>query len=523
MPNIFDGLKKISDKDMIEQIALLETMNITNISKPIVQKAKKKTINIINFISTKIGRNHVIEEPEVKEIWTLIDEKKEELKKCTRKELNARLLDVLIEKTQNDADNLSEDEISMEVIEQTAKLYKLYDNLTPSKKADYIYSRYNEKLEGKAKEFINDQPFIDLQETTANIEEIINNMDEKQRKEFTQSIEIESLTLLNVWKKIDRQHFARLIWLSVRAYGGRFTPEKEALPSFVDKENEVEIVKKDEELKKSQKELIELKDKIESYKAKITSIENSLKKENRLLNNAVKNKNQAEEDIIELAEKNVKLEEFRKLHEDKVNELKEQIESAALVEEVDSLTEEFRTVKFSSIDINNKISDIKIEVTYKNELIEDSTKLIGDKEESIKQIGSEFQQLKVEAEDLVNAYNEKKKEVNTKEEIKRNEIFERWSKFFNKFTFEYNNLNNVVNFSRKELLQIEECLYELHYIKNPMSISMGVIEDKSGKNGKEEYQYIDINFPNNFQVEIQYKVLGNAEKNVHIVEITTEL
>ena len=34
--------------------------------------------------------------------------------------------------------------------------------------------------------------------------------------------------------------------------------------------------------------------------------------------------------------------------------------------------EEFKKVKFDAIDINNKISDISIEVTYKNELIEDN-------------------------------------------------------------------------------------------------------------------------------------------------------
>jgi len=76
MPNIFDGLRKISDDDIIEQIVLLETMNITNISKPIAQKAKKKTVSIINFLASKIGKNDMIKEPEVKEIWTLIDERK---------------------------------------------------------------------------------------------------------------------------------------------------------------------------------------------------------------------------------------------------------------------------------------------------------------------------------------------------------------------------------------------------------------------------------------------------------------
>ena len=47
MPNIFDGLRKISNNDIIEQIAFIETMNITNISKPIVKRLRKKTISII--------------------------------------------------------------------------------------------------------------------------------------------------------------------------------------------------------------------------------------------------------------------------------------------------------------------------------------------------------------------------------------------------------------------------------------------------------------------------------------------
>lgn len=91
--------------------------------------------------------------------------------------------------------------------------------------------------------------------------------------------------------------------------------------------------------------------------------------------------------------------------------------------------------------------------------------------------------------------------------------------FFYKFTFEFNDLRNVVNFSRKELLYIEECLYELHFTKDPMALSMGLIEDTDNK---EEYQYMDVGFPDKFQIEIQYKVLDNEEKNVNIVEITTE-
>jgi hypothetical protein len=519
MPNIFDGLRKISDENIIEEIALLETMNITNISKPIIQKAKKKTISIINFIGNKIGKNPKMQEPEIKEIWTLINEKKDELKNYTRAELDERLLNILMEKSKNDIENPTEDEVSIEVIEEAAKLYKLYDNLTPAQKADNVYLKYCEKLNGKAIEYINEQPFIDLQETSESIEEILNNMNEEQKREFEQSVEVEKLTLLNVWKKLDRQHFARVVWLAVKSYGGRFTPKEEMLPSFIENEKEVEMIKREIDLKKSQEELLEIKNKIELCKDKINSIENSLQKENRSLNNAITRKNKAEEDIIDLEKMNVKLGEFKKSQEDKLEEIKEKMENVVL-EELDSLMEEFKIVKFNTIDINNKLSDINIKIIYKNELIQDNIKEIASKEENIKNIGNEFKQLKIEAHNLVKIYNEKKEEVHKKEEYKTNEIFERWSNFYNKFTFEFNNLTNIVNFSRKQLLHVEECLYELHFSKDPMALSMGVIESKDNK--KDECEYIDVIFPDKYQIEIQYKVLNSHEKYVHIVEIATE-
>ena len=427
----------------------------------------------------------------------------------------------LLEKFKNHIEDPTEDEISIEVIEEAAKLYKLYKSSTPSQKADNIYLKHCEKLEGKAKEYLKEQQFIDLKEATEIVEETLRNIGEEKKTDFEQSVDIENLTLLNAWRNVDRQLFVRLVWLSVKGYGGRFTPKEEILPSFMENEKEVEIIKQEEDLKKSQKGLLELKNKIKLCKEKINSIEKSLKEKSRLLNNSIKNKSQTEEDIINLEELKIKLEKVKKLQEDKLKELKEQIENAVL-KKLDSLMEEFRKVKFDTIDINNKISDINIECTYKNELIKDNIKQIASMQKNIEKISSEFEQAKIEKNNLIKTYNEKKEEVHKKEECKRDEIFERWDKFFNKFIFEFNDLSNVVNFTREELLHVEECLYELYFTKDPMALSMGVIEDTDNKEDKDEYQYIDVSFPDEFQVEIQYKVLDNEEKNVHIVEITTE-
>ena len=142
-----------------------------------------------------------------------------------------------------------------------------------------------------------------------NFYKVEKNMDEEQRKDFEQSVDVEKLTLLSAWRKMDRQLFTRIVWLSVKAYGGRFTPKEEMLPSFMENEKEVDAIKKEEDLKKSQEELSELKNEIQIGKEKINSMENSLKEKNRLLNNAIKNKSKAEEDIISLGKMNIKLEE----------------------------------------------------------------------------------------------------------------------------------------------------------------------------------------------------------------------
>lgn len=520
MPNIFDGLKNISNDDMIEQIALLETMNLTNISKPIAQKAKQKTINIINFIAIKMGKQNTIKEPEVKEIWTLIDEKKKELKKYTRLDLDKILLNVLMEKYKNDIEDPTEDKVSVTVIEEAAKLYKLYKKSTPAQKADNIYLKYCENLKGKSEEYLINQYLIDLKETTENMEETLINIDEEQKRDLEQSVDVEKLTLLNVWRKIDRHLLARIVWLSVKACGGKFTPNEEILPSFIENEKEYDIIKQDNDFKGLQEELLEVNNKVNSFTEKINSIENILKENSSSLNNKIKNKNENEEDIINLEKINLKLEEVKKSQEDKLEELKKQMENEnANLKKLDSLMEDFKNVKFDLIDTTNKIFDINGQITLKRQLINSDIKEIESTEENINKLVSELKETKVEKDNLIKSSIEKEEALHKKEELKSNEILERWSRFFIKFTFEVSNLSNVMNFTREELLHVEECLYELHVTKDPMALSMGLIEDKRNK---EEYPYIDISLPNKFKFEIQYKVLDNEEKNIHIVEIANK-
>ena len=47
MPNIFDGIEKISDAEVREQIAVLESINMINISKPMIGKVTKNIVRLL--------------------------------------------------------------------------------------------------------------------------------------------------------------------------------------------------------------------------------------------------------------------------------------------------------------------------------------------------------------------------------------------------------------------------------------------------------------------------------------------
>ena len=145
-------LKTVGD-DLLDFLRFMETHNIDMLYIPIEKELRvtyRYRQDLLN--REKLGRNTAAQR--ISRIVAFYEYcfdnnlfTKEELKNSTREELEERLFDVIIEKTQNDIEEPSEDEISIEVIEEAAKLYKLYENITPSKKADSIYLKYNEKID----------------------------------------------------------------------------------------------------------------------------------------------------------------------------------------------------------------------------------------------------------------------------------------------------------------------------------------------------------------------------------------
>jgi len=194
MPNIFEGLKKTSDNDIIEQVALLETINISNISKPMIQKTSRKAIRVINYLGKRIGKNPQIKEPEVKEIWDLIDEKRNELKLCTRLELNYKMLSALKSKSRCDKVIQSDDGISIKVIEESAISFKIPDDLTPAQKADAVYIRFTERMLENVQKTLKKQDDKTANRTTKSIDKSLEGMTDEQKQQLRNALNVEKLT-----------------------------------------------------------------------------------------------------------------------------------------------------------------------------------------------------------------------------------------------------------------------------------------------------------------------------------------
>lgn len=512
MPNIFDGINKLSDNELIEQIALLETINMYNLSKPIAQKAIKKAVNIINFLGNKIGKDPNIKEPEVKEIWILLEEKTNELKEYTREELNERLKEILIEKSKNKSDEPSEDEISVKVIEEAAKLYKINDNLTPAKKADLTYLNYSKKNDENEERHLKGENIQEVEYVIVG-EENNQYLEFEEENEFKKVIEEDKISILNSMKNLDKDMLAKIVWIAVKSYGKLFTPKNEDMPSFVNSEEKEAIIKNDEAFRNLKNNLLKTENEVKKFINDIEKNENDLNKENKNLNSKIKIIKNSEKDIIDLENLKNSLEEEKKLKYEKLQIFEEQRKNLDLnLEELNLLMEEYEKEKLEVFDITNEINNIIHEITYKNEFRNNTLEEINGKEELLKKLSIEKEKLVKEKEKLQEIFLSKKEEAYKIKNEKRFKILSRWKGTFDRFIIEDTDIENIVDFSIDELIEIEKCLYELHFTNDPEALSIGLV-----KEGREKYDYFEAVSDKGFNFEVWYKVL--EDKKIHIISI----
>ena len=243
--NLFDVMKKLSEEELKEQGALLETLTMTNLSKQTSQKVAHKLVKATNLFAG-LMKKEPFQTPEVLTIEERLEQNKQKWQAYAREEAERSLKELLkVRCSKLDLSRveeaLSEEAFSILILEEAGERYDLKEELLPSQKADFIAKFYQreikeirkelEKQKSEDKEDKEKDKEKDVEDTNSN-EEVQEEAKEGQQGEEEIS-EIKCLMQLGLGRnKLIRALFARWITLCVQACGGQMTVKEEALPSF---------------------------------------------------------------------------------------------------------------------------------------------------------------------------------------------------------------------------------------------------------------------------------------------------
>ncbi|SDV99848.1 hypothetical protein SAMN05216391_1012 [Lachnospiraceae bacterium KHCPX20] len=199
MPNIFDGIKKMSDDDLRYQIATLEMVTMSNVMGQMGQQVSSKAVSFFGSIRKAVTGKETVA-PKVVSIEERIENRNKELGNMDRKNLEQRIRAVLEEKinsaTSLNLSNSSDDRISVEVIELALKKYKkdISEDLTYAQKADIIRHRYDERMLSQMQEKLNKQTEEEKKQTEEAIQRELDNMSNERKEDLRNALGVEKLT-----------------------------------------------------------------------------------------------------------------------------------------------------------------------------------------------------------------------------------------------------------------------------------------------------------------------------------------
>ena len=591
MPNIFDGITKLNDEDLKNQIATLEEVTMSNALSQMGQTFSNKTLSLYASIRKAIdGKNTKV--PEVIKIEERILNKYEILKDLKRPELEQRIRNVLIQKI-NSATSLylekpSDDRISVEIIELACRNYKkeINSNLTYAQKADVIRHRYDEKILSQLQEKLSKQNAKEKKETEEAIQRELDKMPGERKEELRKALNVEELngeivrnvfvstagvsatlivmetagfgayvalttvihaiftTLLGVTlpftvytgatsvlsiltgpvgmllagggtllmlnknkNKIIYELSAQIVWLSVSAYGRKFTPKEEELPSWLpsmERDREIDEIKS---LHGMMEENERMQDKIHKQDVELRRANNIIQENHKKIQELIIKRDNTEESL-------------KVQKKEKIN----------LAEELASAKQ-----KYQSIDSLNSVSSEELEQA-KNEV----NRLLGEKEIKEKEIDELFKLIQLGEEEMDKLkmdnsnYQDKIIECNTEIEYLKNELEisrqnvemradknakelgRRWQQFFAGLEFETKVFKEVVkNFEYNEFIEIEMKLREIEDAKDP-----GAVSGNRGKVGRKRY-HVEFSTYSGFPSRIFYKATerANNKKTAIVTDI----
>lgn len=217
MPNIFDGLNKLQDSIIRDNIAMLEAVTMGNVVKGYGTTVANKGAKLINGVGSFLGKNPNVSVKEEKRLEGYIKDKKYEIRNLHRYELDLRLKNQLRGKLEDSIS--SDDSISVSVINSVAKHMKLAEHLTTAQKADGIHRRYLEKALNLMQENLKKQSSTESKRTMEEIDKNIANFNEIDKEKLKELLNIDELTGKEITNVLKRAGAPALIMGTLSASG----------------------------------------------------------------------------------------------------------------------------------------------------------------------------------------------------------------------------------------------------------------------------------------------------------------
>ena len=200
MSNIFEGLTMISDEVIILQVSLLELVK-NKISIPVIDKANNN-FNKISHSVTKLFQSKESLRKKQSELYGFLETKKEKYKMLKRYELNQMLHDqIKLLIGYNNEDVLSDDQLSIRVIDQASTIFNASVNELPSEKADKVFRGVYDYLIETTEEVKELYRFNNL--NNGNFENTLRNLNEKDKNK----LEIHHRDLNHIEQQIDCKYY----------------------------------------------------------------------------------------------------------------------------------------------------------------------------------------------------------------------------------------------------------------------------------------------------------------------------
>lgn len=494
MPDLFNAVEKISDNELRTEIAMLRCVSLSNAAAETGKRVIGKLAEFANYLvnpnnnekSARIDyRAITVVDMVSKEAAQMADMSRVELNERFINEINVRCREL---NTDVVPESMERETLSVWLIREAAKVFSIGENISPANMAVMITEQYNQRLLEKLHKMLTVQSPDEVKETDKRLQYSLNKvpievMRELARKvnppEFSgagigRAIRRESKTAkleavvaamgfepfgrVNVraatifdqvisFNRIPRLLMADLVWLAIKSYGQKFTFAKDLLPSFIAGTRLEAADEEEKNYRISINRRREFAKRIEEQSKEAEKINEKF--------------GRAQARYLELLEEKKKADDAWKELESK----KKEYTRADTKKTKDEIKKYFGEVTKSSIAKDRAQENL---ARAENNMDGLGNQLM-QKRELIRQMNAEFVKLRSETDAMIAK--------------KSRELELQWKAYFFRFKFDEIVFSTAVTeFTRSELLKLEEYMKEIHDSRRPKAYSLWTEEEEQDGN-----------------------------------------